>query len=36
MTSSLLPIIPAVDDVLFNFAQSDGFISSGGEHYEKL
>lgn len=25
MTSSLLPIIPAVDDILFNFAQSDGF-----------
>jgi hypothetical protein len=25
MTSSLLPILPAVDDVLFNFAQSDGF-----------
>ena len=24
MTSSLLPILPAVDDVLFNFAQSDG------------
>jgi hypothetical protein len=25
MTSSLLPIIPAVDDILFNFAQYDGF-----------
>nr|NCR11106.1 hypothetical protein [Microcystis aeruginosa LG13-11] len=25
MTSSLLPIFPAVDDILFNFAQSDGF-----------
>ncbi|MBD2601468.1 Calx-beta domain-containing protein [Microcystis viridis] len=25
MTLSLLPILPAVDDVLFNFAQSDGF-----------
>ncbi|WP_228036148.1 Calx-beta domain-containing protein [Microcystis sp. LEGE 00066] len=25
MTSTLLAIIPAVDDVLFNFAQSDGF-----------
>jgi hypothetical protein len=25
MTSTLLPIIPAVDDILFNFAQSDGF-----------
>ncbi|WP_260442163.1 hypothetical protein [Microcystis aeruginosa] len=25
MTSTLLPIIPAVDDVLFNFAQSDDF-----------
>ncbi|MFN6008898.1 MAG: Calx-beta domain-containing protein, partial [Microcystis sp.] len=25
MTSSLLPILPAVDDILFNFAQSDGF-----------
>ena len=25
MTSSLLPILPAVYDVLFNFAQSDGF-----------
>jgi hypothetical protein len=25
MTSTLLPIIPAVDDVLFDFAQSDGF-----------
>ncbi|MCZ8189188.1 MAG: SBBP repeat-containing protein [Microcystis sp. LE19-338.1B] len=25
MTSSLLPILPAVDDVLFDFAQSDGF-----------
>ena len=24
MTSDLLPIIPAVDDILFNFAQSDG------------
>ncbi|WOB66569.1 hypothetical protein [Microcystis aeruginosa] len=24
MTSSLLPILPVVDDVLFNFAQSDG------------
>jgi len=24
MTSSLLPILPAVDDVLFDFAQSDG------------
>ncbi|MCA2813340.1 MAG: hypothetical protein IM477_12630 [Microcystis sp. M090S1] len=25
MTSTLLPILPAVYDVLFNFAQSDGF-----------
>ncbi|WP_260441848.1 Calx-beta domain-containing protein [Microcystis aeruginosa] len=25
MTSTLLPIIPPVDDILFNFAQSDGF-----------
>ncbi|NCS46422.1 MAG: VCBS repeat-containing protein, partial [Microcystis aeruginosa BS11-05] len=25
MNSYLLPIIPAVDDILFNFAQSDGF-----------
>ncbi|NCR11264.1 MAG: calcium-binding protein, partial [Microcystis aeruginosa LG13-11] len=25
MTPSLLPIIPAVDDILFNFAQSDDF-----------
>ena len=25
MNPSLLPIIPAVDDILFNFAQSDGF-----------
>ncbi len=25
MTSSLLPILPAVDDILFNFAQSDDF-----------
>ncbi|GCL48199.1 hypothetical protein [Microcystis aeruginosa] len=25
MTYSLLPILPVVDDVLFNFAQSDGF-----------
>ncbi|OCY13638.1 MAG: calcium-binding protein [Microcystis aeruginosa CACIAM 03] len=25
MTSTLLPILPVVDDVLFNFAQSDGF-----------
>ena len=24
MTSSLLPILPAIDDILFNFAQSDG------------
>ncbi|MBD2289535.1 DUF4347 domain-containing protein [Microcystis wesenbergii FACHB-1317] len=24
MTSTLLPILPAVDDILFNFAQSDG------------
>ncbi len=24
MTSTLLPIFPAIDDVLFNFAQSDG------------
>ncbi|OPF16851.1 hypothetical protein B1L04_12020 [Microcystis aeruginosa KW] len=24
MTSTLLPSLPAVDDVLFNFAQSDG------------
>ncbi len=24
MTSTLLPSFPAVDDVLFNFAQSDG------------
>ena len=25
MTSTLLPILPAIYDVLFNFAQSDGF-----------
>ena len=25
MTSSLLPILPAIYDVLFDFAQSDGF-----------
>jgi len=25
MTSTLLPILPAVDDILFNFAQSDDF-----------
>ncbi|MCZ8188910.1 MAG: hypothetical protein O9326_03960 [Microcystis sp. LE19-338.1B] len=25
MTSSLLPILPVVDDVLFDFAQYDGF-----------
>nr|NCS07351.1 hemolysin [Microcystis aeruginosa G13-07] len=25
MNPSLLPIIPAVDDILFNFAQSDDF-----------
>jgi hypothetical protein len=25
MTSSLLPILPVVDDSLFDFAQSDGF-----------
>ncbi|MGV2388974.1 MAG UNVERIFIED_CONTAM: hypothetical protein LVR29_13975 [Microcystis novacekii LVE1205-3] len=25
MTSTLLPILPAVDDILFDFAQSDGF-----------
>ncbi|NCR85329.1 MAG: hypothetical protein GPI90_11990, partial [Microcystis aeruginosa K13-05] len=25
MTTPLLPILPVVDDVLFNFAQSDGF-----------
>jgi Zn-dependent protease with chaperone function len=25
MTSSLLPILPDVDDILFDFAQSDGF-----------
>ncbi|NCS76024.1 MAG: endo-1,3-1,4-beta-glycanase ExsH [Microcystis aeruginosa K13-07] len=25
MTSTLLPSLPAIDDVLFNFAQSDGF-----------
>ena len=25
MTSTLLPSLAAVDDVLFNFAQSDGF-----------
>ena len=24
MTSSLLPILPAVDDILFDFAESDG------------
>ena len=28
MTSSLLPIIPAVDDILFNFAQSDDFYAN--------
>jgi len=28
MTSTLLSILPAVDDVLFNFAQSDGFWSN--------
>ncbi|CCI29773.1 conserved hypothetical protein [Microcystis aeruginosa PCC 9809] len=26
MTSSLLPILPAVDDILFDFAQSDGLV----------
>jgi len=25
MNPSLLPLLPAVDDILFNFAQSDGF-----------
>jgi hypothetical protein len=25
MTAILLPILPAVYDILFNFAQSDGF-----------
>jgi len=28
MTSTLLPIIPAVDDILFNFAQSDDFYAN--------
>ena len=28
MTSTLLPIFPAIDDVLFNFAQSDGFVQA--------
>ena len=28
MTSSLLPFFPAVDDVLFNFAQSDGLVQA--------
>jgi hypothetical protein len=28
MNSSLLPIIPAVDDILFNFAQSDDFYAN--------
>ena len=28
MTSTLLPSFPAVDDVLFNFAQSDGFVQA--------
>ncbi len=28
MTSTLLPSLPAIDDVLFNFAQSDGFVQA--------
>jgi hypothetical protein len=28
MTSTLLPILPAVDDILFNFAQSDDFLAN--------
>ena len=28
MTSTLLPSFPAVDDVLCNFAQSDGFVQA--------
>ena len=38
MTSSLLPILPVVDDVLFNFAQSDGFwanlVTAFGTSYD--
>ncbi|WP_216644847.1 calcium-binding protein, partial [Microcystis aeruginosa] len=38
MTSSLLPILPAVYDVLFNFAQSDGFwanlVTAFGTSYD--
>ncbi|MDB9508915.1 hypothetical protein PN502_18000 [Microcystis aeruginosa CS-338/01] len=28
MTSTLLPSLPSVDDVLFNFAQSDGLVQA--------
>ncbi|MFB2805834.1 calcium-binding protein, partial [Microcystis sp. BLCC-F209] len=38
MTSTLLPILPVVDDVLFNFAQSDGFwanlVTAFGTSYD--
>ena len=38
MTSSLLPILPVVDDVLFDFAQSDGFwanlVTAFGTSYD--
>jgi Ca2+-binding RTX toxin-like protein len=37
MTSFLWPILPAVDDVLFNFAQSDGFwanLETFGANYD--
>ena len=38
MNSSLLPIIPAVDDILFDFAQSDGFwanlVTAFGTSYD--
>ncbi|WP_272481070.1 Calx-beta domain-containing protein, partial [Microcystis aeruginosa] len=38
MTSSLLPLLPAVDDILFDFAQSDGFwanlVTAFGTSYD--
>jgi hypothetical protein len=30
MTSTFLPLLPAIYDVLFNFAQSDGFLANLG------
>jgi len=40
MTSTLLSIFAAVDDVLFNFAQSDGLsqanpVNSSNSHFKK-